>query len=66
MFHHELTVWDDECEDYRVFFAVDPDIFIADSKKTIDALKVAKGLVPADITKQQEQFLRHQMQSVPA
>ena len=53
---HELTVWDDECQDYRVFFAVDPDIFIADSKKTIGALKDAKGLIPADIAKQQEQF----------
>jgi hypothetical protein len=53
---HELSVWDDECEDYRVFFAADPNIFIADSKKTIDALKEAKGLIPKDIAKQQEQF----------
>ena len=40
---HELTVWDDECEDYRVFFAVNPGIFIADSKKTIEVLKKSGG-----------------------
>ena len=51
---HELTVWDDECEDYRVFFAVDPEIFIADSKATIDALKKSKGLIPAGIAEQQK------------
>jgi hypothetical protein len=53
---HELTVWDDECEDYRVFFGVEPGLFIADSKKTIDALKESKGLVPKDIAEQQKQF----------
>jgi hypothetical protein len=36
---HELTVWDDECGDYRVFFVVDPGIVISDSKATIDVLK---------------------------
>lgn len=51
---HELTVWDDECEDYRVFFALDPGIFISDSKKTIEALKKA-GEFKAQ-RKQQEQF----------
>lgn len=51
---HELTVWDDECEDYRVFFAVDPGIFISDSKQTIEAIKRAgKGKRVKD---QQEQF----------
>lgn len=53
---HELTVWDDECEDYRVFFGVEPGIFIADSKKTIDALKESKGFVPKEIAEQQKQF----------
>jgi hypothetical protein len=38
---HELTVWDDECEDYRVFFVVDPGCVISDSKQTIEALKKA-------------------------
>ncbi len=40
---HELWVWDDECEDYRVFHGVDPGIWIADSKQTITALKKADG-----------------------
>jgi hypothetical protein len=35
---HELTIWDDDCEDYRVFWVVEPDLVIADSKKTISAL----------------------------
>jgi hypothetical protein len=51
---HELTVWDDECRDYRVFFALDPGIFISDSKSTITALKKAKGF--GSQRKQQEQF----------
>lgn len=51
---HELTVWDDECEDYRVFFAIDPGIFISDSKQTIEALKRAKSFQAQK--KQQEQF----------
>jgi hypothetical protein len=55
---HELTVWDDECEDYRVFFACDPGIFISDSKKTIDVLKKA-GSFKAQRT-QQEQFYNTQ------
>ena len=55
---HELTIWDDECEDYRVFFAIDPGIFISDSKKTIDVLKKAKQF--AAQRKQQEQFYNTQ------
>jgi hypothetical protein len=51
---HELTVWDDECEDYRVFFAVDPGIFISDSKRTIEALIKADDFKSQ--RKQQEQF----------
>ena len=51
---HELTIWDDECEDYRVFFAVDPGIFISDSKKTVEVLKKAGGFTAQK--KQQEQF----------
>ncbi len=39
---HELTIWDDELSDYRVFFIVDPDTIISDSKATISALKNAK------------------------
>lgn len=38
---NELTIWDDDCKDYRVFWVVDPGIVIADSKKTISALKGA-------------------------
>ena len=43
---HELTVWDDECSDYRVFWVVDPGIIISDSKRTIAALKASKGFAP--------------------
>src|SRR5580698_700543 len=55
---HELTVWDDECEDYRVFFAVDPGIIISDSKKTIDVLKKSGGFKAQRA--QQEQFYNTQ------
>jgi len=51
---HELYVWDDACNDYRVFWVVDPDIIIADSKKTIDVLKRAGGFKPQKA--QQEPF----------
>jgi hypothetical protein len=51
---HELTVWDDECEDYRVFFALDPGIFISDSKTVIDVLKRSGEFKPQ--REQQEQF----------
>ena len=51
---HELTVWDDECEDYRVFFALQPGIFISDSKTTITALKKSGGFKAQK--EQQEQF----------
>lgn len=51
---HELTVWDDECEDYRVFFAADPGIFISDSKRVIEALKKSGGFKAQ--RRQQEQF----------
>ena len=40
---HEVTIWDDECSDYRVFFVVDPDIVISDSKRTIEVLKKTGG-----------------------
>lgn len=43
---HELTIWDDECSDYRVFWVVDPNLIIADSKKTIRALKASKSFKP--------------------
>src|ERR1700731_1318595 len=51
---HELTIWDDECQDYRVFWVVDPDLVIADSKKTIKVLKGA-GAFKAEC-EQQESF----------
>jgi hypothetical protein len=51
---HELTVWDDECSDYRVFWIVEPDLIISDSKKTIKALKASNGFKPQK--KQQEPF----------
>lgn len=43
---HELTIWDDDCHDYRVFWVVDPDLIISDSKKTVEALKRAGGFKP--------------------
>ncbi len=43
---HELTIWDDDCSDYRVFWVVEPDIVIGDSKKTIAALKASNGFRP--------------------
>lgn len=51
---HELYIWDDECRDYRVFFIVDPDFIISDSKKTVEILKRTGGFKAQ--TKQQEQF----------
>jgi hypothetical protein len=51
---HELTVWDDECGDYRVFFMVAPGLVISDSKATIDVLKRNGKFVSQ--RKQQEQF----------
>jgi hypothetical protein len=38
---HEVTVWDDEAQDWRFFHVIDPDIIVSDSKKTIAALKLA-------------------------
>ena len=55
---HEVTIWDDECEDYRVFFVVSPGIVISDSKKTITALKNADRFKPQ--VKQQETFYNTQ------
>jgi hypothetical protein len=43
---HELTIWDDECSDYRVFWVVDPDMIISDSKKTIEVLKKTGSFAP--------------------
>src|SRR6202035_3204027 len=40
---HALTIWDDECSDYRVFWVVEPDLIISDSKKTVDVLKRSGG-----------------------
>ena len=51
---HELTVWDDEHEDYRVFFMVDPGIILSDSMRTIEVLKKAGSFKAA--RKDQEQF----------
>jgi hypothetical protein len=58
---HELTVWDDECEDYRVFFMVDPGIILSDSKRVIEALKKTNEFgktkkKPGGPSKDQEQF----------
>jgi hypothetical protein len=55
---HEVTIWDDECEDYRLFFVVSPGIVIGDSKRTIDALKRA-GQFKAQ-REQQEPFYNTQ------
>jgi hypothetical protein len=35
---NELWAWDDQCQDYRVFHLVQPDILISDSLKYCDAL----------------------------
>jgi hypothetical protein len=43
---HELTIWDDQCNDYRVFWIVEPGMIVADSKKTIDVLKRSGGFKP--------------------
>ena len=51
---NELYVWDDQYEDYRVFWVVAPDIIVSDSKETIAALKKA-GLFKAQ-REQQEQY----------
>jgi len=51
---HEVTIWDDECEDYRVFWVVSPGLVISDSKKTIDVLKRSEGFKAQK--KQQEPF----------
>jgi hypothetical protein len=51
---HEVTIWDDECEDYRVFWVVSPGLVISDSKKTIDVLKRSEGFKAQK--KQQEAF----------
>lgn len=42
VYQHELTVWDDERRDYRMFEVLDPNIIISDSKAHIDALKAAE------------------------
>jgi hypothetical protein len=55
---HEVTIWDDECDDYRVFFLISPGIVISDSKKTIDILKRSGGFEPQ--RKQQEKFYNTQ------
>lgn len=34
----EVYVWDDECEDYRIFTMADPDILVGDSRKTVSAM----------------------------
>lgn len=51
---NELTVWDDECSDYRVFFMVAPGVVLSDSKATIKVLKDAKEFKAQHA--QQEQF----------
>jgi len=51
---YELTIWDDDCADYRVFWVIEPDIVISDSFKTIEAIKRSGGFPGA--RKQAEQF----------
>jgi hypothetical protein len=51
---NEVTVWDDECNDYRVFWHADPDIIISDSKETIAVLKRTGEFKPQ--REQQQQF----------
>jgi hypothetical protein len=57
---HEVTIWDDECEDYRVFFVIAPGIVISDSKKTIKILKDAKDKSFAPQREQQKPFYNTQ------
>jgi hypothetical protein len=51
---NEIYLWDDDCSDYRVFFVVDPDIVISDSKRTIEVLKRSGGFKAQ--REQQKQF----------
>jgi hypothetical protein len=55
---HELYVWDDEYQDYRLFSVLDSNVVLADSKKTIDALKKAEEWPKnaRGLAKQQLQF----------
>jgi hypothetical protein len=55
---HELHVWDDEHHDYRLFHILDSNVVLADSKKTVDALKAADEWPrnAKSLAKQQLQF----------
>jgi hypothetical protein len=53
---NELWAWDDDCQDYRFFHMVEPDILIGDSKKTVDALRKAGKLRGGDKYKSECNF----------
>jgi hypothetical protein len=55
---HELTVWDSECNDYRVFFMVGENVVISDSKAVIEVNKKIGGFKAR--RKEQEQFYNTQ------
>ena len=55
---NELTVWDDECGDYRVFFIVGDKLVLSDSKATIDVLKRSGGF--KSVRKETEKFYNTQ------
>jgi hypothetical protein len=40
----ELWVWDDECEDYRIFHMCAPDILVGDSRKTVTAMMTSPDI----------------------
>lgn len=38
----DVYVWDDECEDYRIFNLIDPNILIGDSRRTVKAMMTSE------------------------
>lgn len=54
---HEVTVWDDQFEDYAQFTVATPDMVISDSRETIAALKNAKRGVSQELPSESNIFL---------
>lgn len=59
---YEPWVWDDETGDWRIFHFLDPDIVLADSRKTIEALERAQKAdkKPAPYDSKSNFFLKHE------
>lgn len=45
---HEVYIWDDANDDWRIFFVVDPDMLVTDSLAVVDALKAAQKFGPKE------------------